>query len=600
MTVDPTTNIILSTQRYKGAPRTDQSLNIPFVQTNKELVEFDRSVDLNLVTVFDEERQLSTTFRPVTKFTLLFENALSGSTNYVPFRDNLYYTNALNNATSYYYQGNVPSSQPPTTDQSILWDGLPQYPEFDFIRTDYDVLGYTLGSGRHIDFFKVSASTYNWSHYLSYAYSNDYNKQLYTIEPNTQLSWSWVASDGIPFNIKVGSDLSLREIQFKCPMRHGLQVGEFVQLSINYNGNSFFQVTSLGDPGSGSDEFIFNIRNVGYTGSTFLTNTQGTFKRVLNVANSADTISEYYIRRHRILTTSDCSVLTNAGFEQNVYFDKKKCEIKPLTPNNTQRTSVKEGSRSYNLSFNCDVDLNGVRDNQNRPVNSLFFTTIWRGYFGWTQKLRQGWYFNTFLDNFQPQIWWDQNNPDSNTPINQSQYTSLLGQGPFFSNDLLTSGDTIDGDFCEWNNFEQFERVISIYQHKITYNNNWFTLTATTLNTSNQFGYFYSPHSEIQIRAFSDYIEEGDSNLVVGIPDYAYYSTTNALFRWRDLYPYGFIDTDGIGVDYPFLNNAHYPFKNTIFRITPENYNIPSDYAQIGAVPLNITTIADPLADECE
>ena len=383
-------------------------------------------------------------------------------------------------------------------------------------------------------------------------------------------------------------------------MRHGLQVGEFVQLSINYNGNSFFQVTSLGDTGSGSDEFIFNIRNVGYTGSTFLTNTQGTFKRVLNLANSADTISEYYIRRHRILTTSDCSVLTNAGFEQNVYFDKKKCEIKPLTPNNTQRTSVKEGSRSYNLSFNCDVDLNGIRDNQNRPVSNLYFTTIWRGYFGWTQKLRQGWYFNTFLDNFQPQIWWDKNNPDSNTSINQSQYTSLLGQGPFFYNDLLTSGDTIDGDFCEWNNFEQFERVISIYQHKITYNNNWFTLTATTLNTSNQFGYFYSPHSEIQIRAFSDYIEEGDSNLVVGIPDYAYYSTTNALFRWRDLYPYGFIDTDGIGVDYPFLNNSHYPFKNTIFRITPENYNIPSDYAQIGAVPLNITTIADPLADECE
>ena len=154
MTVDPTTNIILSTQRFKGAPRTDQFLNIPFAQTNKELIEFDRSVDLNLATVFDEERQLSTIFRPVTKFTLLFENAISGSTKYVPFRDNLYYTNALNNAISYYYQGNAVGSQPPTTDQSILWDGLPQYPEFNFIRTDYDVLGYTVGNGRHIDFFK--------------------------------------------------------------------------------------------------------------------------------------------------------------------------------------------------------------------------------------------------------------------------------------------------------------------------------------------------------------------------------------------------------------------------------------------------------------
>jgi hypothetical protein len=599
MTVDPTTNIILSTERFKGAPRTDQFINVPFAQSNKEIIEFDRSVDLNLATVFDEERQLSTTFRPVTKFTILFENAYTGSTNYTPFRDNLYYTNAVNNAVAYYYQG-IPSVPPNATDQSVLWDGFPQYPEFDFIRTDYDVSGYTFGNGRHLDFYKVSAFTYNWSHYVSYAYTNDYNKQLYAIEPQTTLSWSWIASDGIPFYIKNGTDNLVRDIQFKCPVPHGLSVGEFVQLSINYNGNSFFQVTSLGDPASGSDIYIFNLRNVGYTGTTFFTNTQGTFKRIINLANSADTISKYYVRKHKIITNYDCSVLTNAGFEQNVYFDKKKCEVKVLTPNQTQRTSVKEGSRSYNLSFNCDVDINGLKDNQNRPVSNLYFTTIWRGYFGWTQRLKQGWYFNTYLDNFQPQTWWDQNNPDSNTLINQNQYTSLVGQGPFFYNDFLTTGDTIDGDFCEWNDFEQFERVISEYQHKITYNANWFTLSEPPQSVTNQFGYFYSPHSQIQIRAFSDYIEEGSSENVVGIPDYAYYSTTNALFRWRDLYPYGFIDTDGVGVDYPFLNNSHYPYKNTIFRITPENYNIPSDYATIGQVPANITTIADPIADECE
>jgi hypothetical protein len=185
---------------------------------------------------------------------------------------------------------------------------------------------------------------------MSYAYTNDYNKQLYAIEPQTTLSWSWTASDGIPFYIKTGTDNLVRDIQFKCPVPHGLSVGEFVQLSINYNGNSFFQVTSLGDPASGSDIYIFNLRNVGYTGTTFFTNTQGTFKRIINLANSADTISKYYVRKHKIITNYDCSVLTNAGFEQNVYFDKKKCEVKVLTPNQRQRTSVKEGSRSYNLS----------------------------------------------------------------------------------------------------------------------------------------------------------------------------------------------------------------------------------------------------------
>jgi len=603
MQIDPSTRIIESTQRYKGAPKQDQQLSIPLVQTQKELVEFDRSVDLSLPTVFDEERQLSFTFRPVTKFMLVFENAYTGSTTYPPFRDNLYYTNEIQNSASYYPSGNsgpnglIPN---PPTNQNIPWDGFPQYPEFDFIRTDNNVVGYTVGPGRHLDFKSVSATTYNWSHYISYAYDNDYNKQMYAVEPDTNISWSWVASDGLPYVILVGSDETTRSIRFKCPVVHGLSAGEFVQLSTNYNGNSFFQVTSLGDGASGSENYIFNIQNVGFTGTTFLTLNQGTFKRLLNVANSADTISQYYVRRHKILTDSNCAVLVNAGYEQNVYNNKQKCEVRALTPNLTKRNSVKEGSRSYTLSFNCDVNTLELRDNQKRPVSQLFITTLWRGYFGWTQKLKQGWKFNTFLDKGKPQIWWDQNNPDSSTLINQSQYNSLINRGPFYYNDLVQSGDTIDGDYCEWNNFEQLERVISIYQHKITYNENWFSLSATTLTANNQYGYFYEPHRTIQIRAYSDYIEEGSAINVVGIPDYSYYSTTNALFRWRDLYPYGFIDTDGIGVDYPYLNDAHYPFLNTIFKITPENYNIPSDYAQFGAVPINTTTIPEPTVDECE
>ena len=597
MTVDPTERIISSTQRYKSAPRTDQFINIPFSQTSKDLVEYDRSVDLNLVNVFEEERQASTIFRPVTKFTMLFENAISGETTYVPYRDNLYYTNAVGNAQNYYYQGNQP---PFATDQSVPWEGLPQYSEFDFIRTDNSVVGYTQPPSNHLNFKSVSATTYNWSHYISYAYANDFTKTLFTVEPDTNITWSWVASNGIPYYIVVGSNTLRNNIVFKTPMKHGLAVGEYVYLSVNYNGNQMFQVTSLGDGGSGSDEYIFNIRNVGYTGTTFQTNTQGTFRRVINAANSADTVSQYYIRKHKIITDPNCAVLVNAGFERNIYGDKKKCEIKVLTPNEKQRTSIKEGSRSYTLSFNCDINISGLIDNQNRPLTELFFTTIWRGYFGWTRNMKQGWDFNTFLQNKKPQTWWDQSNPNSNTNIPQGQYNSLVGTGPFFYNQLLSSGDTIDGDFCEWNNFNQLERVISTYQHKIKFNQNWFAIVDNGLNSSNQIGYFYQPHNLIQIGAFSDYIEEGSSTSVVGIPPYAYYSTTNALFRWRDLYPYGFIDNEGIGIDFPFMNGGHYPYVNTIFRITPEDFNIPSDYAQIGKVPQNINTIEDPLVDECE
>jgi hypothetical protein len=605
MIVDPTTRIILSTQRYQQAPRSDQFLNIPLAQTTKNLVEFDRVSDLNLAEVFDQERQESTTFRPVTKFTILFENAFTGSTTYPPFRDNLYYTNALNNAKIAYPSGisttannsNVP---PNPFNANVPWDGFPQYPEFDFIRTDNNVPGYTIPPQNHILFKDVSATTYNWSHYVSYPFENVYNRTLFAVDPDTSFTWSWVASNGLPFIILNGTNTQLREISFKCPMAHGLSVGEFVQLSISYGNQNNFQVTSLGDSGSGSEEYIFNILNVGYTGTTFQQFTQGTFKRIINLANSGDTVSSYYIRRHKILTTSESSVLANAGFEYNIYGDKTKCEVKPLTPNQKARTSVKEGARSYTLSFNSDIDIRGLQDNQRRPLSSLYFTTIWRGYLGWTSNMKQGWYFNTYLQNGKPQTWWDQSNTNSNTNIPQSFYTTTLGGATkFYYNELLTTGDTMDGDYCEWNNYEQLERVVSTYQHKIKYNQNWFKLD-NDLPVSNQPGYFYQPHNPIQISAFSDYVEEGSGVNVVGIPDYAYYSTLSALFRWRDKYPYGYIDTDGVGVDYPFLNGKHYPYENTIFRITPEAYNIPSDYATIGLVPPNITTIADPIVDECE
>ena len=605
MIVDPTTRIILSTQRYQQAPRSDQFLNIPLAQTTKNLVEFDRVSDLNLAEVFDQERQESTTFRPVTKFTILFENAFTGSTTYPPFRDNLYYTNALNNAKIAYPSGisttannsNVP---PNPFNANVPWDGFPQYPEFDFIRTDNNVPGYTIPPQNHILFKDVSATTYNWSHYVSYPFENVYNRTLFAVDPDTSFTWSWVASNGLPFIILNGTNTQLREISFKCPMAHGLSVGEFVQLSISYGNQNNFQVTSLGDSGSGSEEYIFNILNVGYTGTTFQQFTQGTFKRIINLANSGDTVSSYYIRRHKILTTSESSILANAGFEYNIYGDKTKCEVKPLTPNQKTRTSVKEGARSYTLSFNSDIDIRGLQDNQRRPLSSLYFTTIWRGYLGWTSNMKQGWYFNTYLQNGKPQTWWDQSNTNSNTNIPQSFYnTTLGGATKFYYNELLTTGDTMDGDYCEWNNYEQLERVVSTYQHKIKYNQNWFKLD-NDLPVSNQPGYFYQPHNPIQISAFSDYVEEGSGVNVVGIPDYAYYSTLSALFRWRDKYPYGYIDTDGVGVDYPFLNGKHYPYENTIFRITPEAYNIPSDYATIGLVPPNITTIADPIVDECE
>jgi hypothetical protein len=98
MGIDNSTNIVLGSLRYKTSPNVSMYVNVPMEQTQKELVEFDRSVDLSLQQVFLDEREQSNIFRPVTKFTFIFKNQYDGLTNYPPFRDNLYYSNAINNA----------------------------------------------------------------------------------------------------------------------------------------------------------------------------------------------------------------------------------------------------------------------------------------------------------------------------------------------------------------------------------------------------------------------------------------------------------------------------------------------------------------------
>jgi hypothetical protein len=141
--------VILGSLRYKSAPDTTIMLNVPFVQTTKENVEFERNINIDLEQVYFNERQASEVFRPTAKFNLLFYNAYSGTSNYTPFENNMYYINELAAAIS----------QCDTTAQQVAWSGFPQYNEFDFIRTDYDVTGYTQPPNNHLNFIPKSASS---------------------------------------------------------------------------------------------------------------------------------------------------------------------------------------------------------------------------------------------------------------------------------------------------------------------------------------------------------------------------------------------------------------------------------------------------------
>ena len=306
--------VILGSLRYKSAPNTTLLFNVPLIQTAKENVEFDRNINIELEQVFDDERQSSDIIRPTCKFSLLFQNAYSGFTNYPPFENNLYYLNSASAAALQCLSGAT----------TISWTGFPQYNEFAFIRTDYNVSGYTQPPNEHLNFIPKSASSYNWNFFVSYGYENDYTKPMSATDKKTNIILNWIVGDGIPFIIENTVYNGRNTISFRSPVKHGMSVGEFVKLNFSYNGVDLFQIDSLGVSTFGSEEYVFNILDVGYLGGTFNDGVTGTAKRVILKNNESDTISTYYVRKNKILTESENAVLVNAGFEQNVFLEKKR------------------------------------------------------------------------------------------------------------------------------------------------------------------------------------------------------------------------------------------------------------------------------------
>lgn len=556
--------IIPSNLKYKGAPSVNEKVSISLDQTSHEIIEYDRSVTISLAQVYDDERQSCTVFRPTFKVKYLYDNTYTGTTTFLPFQYNLYYVN------------------PEQSFVNGTWKGFPQYYEFDFFRPITD--------NQHFPYKSKSAYTYNWMYYLTYAHTNNYKKKLsyYTDIPNGDMNW--LAEEGIPFiieNIEInGNGL----ISFKCVGPHGLTINEYVELSLTYRNSNIFQVYSLGNGLFDSEEYVFNVLNIGYTGTTFGNNVNGTFKRVINPDNLTETKSKYYVREHKVITNLDDLIVTKIGFEKNVFREDKQFEYSSITPNKISRISQKTSSNAYNMTSAYDLDFAGYIDNQKRPLSEIFLTIVNKGYSGYFNEpsfgvgLKQGWEFNLTK---QVNEYWDLVNNESNTTVPLSSYVQTSGATKtFYYNSNLVKGDVMDGDFCEWNDYEQIERVISPYYHKINYNQKVFQ-TSNNPDT-NSLGYYYQPHNKMTLKVFSDYIETGDVDFIDQIPSYAFYSNSDQQFRWRDLYSYGFIDNLERGVDYPFLNTSHYPFTDITFRLIPEgiNYNESLYGANVAIKPL--------------
>lgn len=553
--------IVRGSDRFAGSPDNDMELKISLDSKFRNKIEGDRNVIVNVDDLFNSERQKSSKFRISGKITNIFNNTITGKTQYDPFKNVLYYTNeidAKNNGTEY--------------------AGYPQFYEFSFYRYS--------GITNHISFKAKSAGTYNWATYITYPSGENTTQNIRYDGAQSRVS------DGIPYKILNRVVNGSRLITFYCGFKHNLSVGEFIKLPQPVNGISYFEVYSLGDQAYGNDDRVFNIFDYGFTGNTFYNNARGTFKRVINLNNTGETTSEYYVRTHKTLTEIQNVDIHKLGFENNPFYVKKKLEYSGLTPNETQRVSVKDGSQTVGFSFDKDIDISGLKDNRDRPISELFVTIINKGYMGWFNNpyvqnnptgIQIGWDFN-FLPN-KIDEWWRITNSNNRDNIPNKAYT--INNTQFHYNADLALGHELKGDICEWNDYEQTETVLSKMYHKLSYNPNVFDNSNSNYLSD---GYGYIPHHSIKIRDYSDYIELGDRARVENIPDYSFYSEYDGKWRWRDLYLYGYIDSDGNGVNYPFLNGKHYPFKQIIFTQTP----IQRDNTVYNSI------IFEPLRDDCE
>ena len=559
--------IVPSSLSFKSAPIVDQQVNIELNQTQKELTQYVRNNSLSLEQLYQDERQASSRFRPAFKIQYLYDNTLTGTTGYNPFKNNLYYV------------------EPTQSKLSGIWKGYPQYYEFDFFRPRID--------DGHINYRASSAYTYNWTYYLSYAAENDFTKPMQATYQGETINW--VSGDGIPFIVFKSTQGGANIISFQCLMPHNLTIDNFVELSLSYEGENVFGIFSFGDSNYESSNYIFNILDIGYTGTTFSDGITGTFKRVLDPNNLVETRSKYYVRKNRIVFNEQDIIVTKTGFEINAFPNEKKLEFSSITPNDITRISQKTSSLTYNLTLAKDLVLSGITDNHNRPVGEIFLSIINKGFSGYFNKssngfgLKQGWVFNI---NNVITPWWSEFNQNSYTNIPVDSYTRTNGTTEtFYYNRVLSPGELLDGDFCEWNDFNQYELVVSRYVQKIQYNQEVFTTEITP--TGNPQGYYYLPHNTMVLRVFSDYIETAPSNQVENIPTWAYFSEQNQQFRWREPYLYGEFDELDRGTNFPYLNRAHYSFSYQIFRLIPEG----SNYQEVlGGFNIPI----QPIIDDCE
>jgi hypothetical protein len=593
--------ILLPTKRYFKAEEQDLNLNIKLENDESLLREGDKDIVLNLADLFNDERNKSINYKIYGKIKMVFRNMYNGYTDYTPLLKNLY---LCGDGTG-----------------SDL--GFVPYNEFAFLRNDVLREVSTPSSGSvisaptvsilpnnrytgHTSTTVIEAPYKNWNMYLTYVYGQDTGFTMnYTLSGGT--NYNFVAGNGIPFRVTTGDTY----ITLTSPVEHGMSQGEYIILSGGTytsfsgitTGKTFytipitpsteqfrtFYIDNIGDENYNSEKYVINILRSEFTSGTTLSSVV-LGRRCKDINDISGTTSTYYVHKHKTLTTIDDYILDKVGFESSIFEDERKILFEnPLQENDI----LVERNRQESLLFDFKktFTLSGLTNNLNYTPTEVYVSMIFRnenGFFDYPPKIgykfnfHDSWIDNQFDGSTSREVFSGTTTPTRTFTGNTSGYTFTGGNLTG-----LTKGTILTGAFVEYNRNEIKERIISETFHKFShikktsdgrnlFNHNQdqpsFYSGATTGNTV---GYYYQPHYRVKLRELSPYIENSkldasQPNTLINLPENAFYDEKEKLWKWRDVYDHGFLDQEGNGTNFPFMNNMHYVVKNINFYLRNE------------------------------
>ena len=631
--------ILLPTKRYFKAEEQDLNLSVKLENDETLLRQGDKDIVLNLADLFNEERNKSINYKIYGKIKMVFRNMYSGSTNYNPLLRNLYLsgdgTGSDIGFVPYnefaFLRNDVVREKTTSTSGSTL--GYPSVAPNITLDTGTPVGRYT----GHTTMSSLDAPYKNWNLYLSYVYGQDTGFTMnYTLsgDTNGDKTYSFKSKDGIPFRVESNGNY----FTLTSPVEHGMSAGDYIILSggtyTTYSGittgKTFYTIPitqsteqyrayyidNVGNEIYNSEKYVINIlKNELTSGTTFSSVVLG--RRCTNINDITGSTSTYYVHKHKTLTTIDDYILDKVGFESSIWEDERKILFENTIGENDVLVE-RNRQEALLFDFKNTFSLSGITNNLGYTPTEVYVTTIFKnsnGLFDYPPKVGFKFNFHGAESPTGEKIGWMDNQFSGTTSVEKAmtgltqtfngKQVTILGNTYNYTGITFTGGTSIPlgttgitGAFVEYNRKELKERIISETFHKFShlntvggvqiFNHNQdqpsFYSGATTGNTV---GYYYQPHYRVKLRELSPYVETSkldvtQPNTLINLPENAIYDEKEKLWKWRDLYDHGFIDQEGNGTNFPFINNTHYIIKNINFYLRNEKSYTNKDDGLIG------------------